>query len=136
MNTTPRRQGLATAALLGLIGAVFDRSAIARSAATEVVAPIPGHVLAAAPSAVALPASPADGSTLLTLTVVLRRNDVPGFDRYLHDVYDPSSPSYRRFLSGQAMADRFGPSRPAYDALAAHFAAAGFAIVDRAGSRV
>ena len=37
----------------------------------------------------------------MTLTVVLNRNDQSGFEAFLADLYDPTSPSFRQFLSPQ-----------------------------------
>ena len=56
-----------------------------------------------------------------------------GLDSFLHDVYDPSSPSFRQFLTVEQFTERFGPSQKDFDALV-HFATAnGFTVTG--GSR-
>jgi subtilase family serine protease len=50
----------------------------------------------------------------MTLTLTLKRNDEQGFQRYLRDVYDPSSTHYRQFSTQTALTTQFGPSRGAY----------------------
>src|SRR5215831_16471231 len=60
---------------------------------------LPGHVLPALTGATPVPPTPGAGAEPLTLTVVLQRTDQAGFDRYLHEVYDPASPQFRHFLS-------------------------------------
>ena len=54
-------------------------------------------------------------SSALTLTVVLKREDQEGFEAYLHDLYDPASSIFRRFMTPTEIAETFGPSRQAYD---------------------
>lgn len=94
-----------------------------------------GHVLpdlaAAAPAK-----SAASASTPLTLTIVLRRSDEAGFERYLADVYDPASPSFRRFLRPTEVSDRFGPSAADYAAVKSYFAGMGFSIAEESANRV
>jgi len=84
-----------------------------------------GHVLAALPGATPLAPESTDGQ-VLNLTVVLRRDDEAGFQHYLHDVYDPASAIFRQFLTQAQIAERYGPSQQAYDAVAAHLQAQHF----------
>jgi len=103
-----------------------------------------GHVLPALSQA--LPASASagrasDGAKVpaqvpLTLTIVLRRNDPAGFDRYLAEVYDARSPRFRQFLDPEAVSDRFGPSRDDVAAVEAFFAQRGFTVVARTKNRM
>ena len=56
-----------------------------------------------------------------------------GLESFLQELYDPSSPFYRHFLTVQEFTERFGPSQEDYDAVI-HFAKAnGFTVVG--GSR-
>jgi subtilase family serine protease len=56
-----------------------------------------------------------------------------GLDNFLHDVYDPTSPSYRHYLTVEQFTEKFGPSQKDFNALV-HFAKAnGFTVVG--GSR-
>ena len=59
----------------------------------------------------------------LRFDIVLAGRDEAGLDRFLQDVYNPSSPSYRQFLTVEEFTKRFGPSQGDFDALI-HFAAA------------
>lgn len=51
----------------------------------------------------------------LTITVVLKRTDQTGFDRYRQQVYDPHSSQHGQFLTQAQLANRFGPSLAVYD---------------------
>jgi Pro-kumamolisin, activation domain/Bacterial Ig-like domain (group 1) len=76
-----------------------------------------GHVLPALANAT-LDQSKSKSSAddeLLTLTLVLKRSDPDGFADYLREVYDPASPSFRKFLTQVQLTERFGPSKRAYD---------------------
>ncbi len=88
---------------------------------------LPGHVLSALAQATPVEASAAEGDQVLTFSVLLRRTDEAGFEAYLQDVHDPRSPSFRRFSARSTdLADRFGPSQEAYDAVAAWLRESGF----------
>ncbi len=62
---------------------------------------------------------PAD--QVLQLNIVLPLSDQAGLDAFLKDVYDPSSPHYRHFLTVAEFTSRFGPSQKNYNAVL-HFA--------------
>jgi subtilase family serine protease len=66
---------------------------------------------------------------VLTLNVVLPLSDQLGLDAFLKALHDPSSPSYRNYLSVPEFTERFGPSQPDYDALVAFVKANGFTVV-------
>ncbi len=74
-----------------------------------------GSVVAAIARAQPVPLSAREAHQSLTLTIVLRRDEPRQFARFLRAVYDPRSAQYHRFLSGRALADRFGPSRSDYE---------------------
>ena len=78
---------------------------------------LPGHVLPALSKATIVPSSTKRNNAPITLTLVLKHDDQPGFDRFLHDLYDPKSPSFHHFLTQRQIADRFGPSRADYDSV-------------------
>jgi len=69
----------------------------------------------------------------LRLDVVLPLRDPAGLEKFLQEVYDPSSPSYRRFLTVPEFTARFGPSQEDYDALIQYATSNGFNLVG--GSR-
>jgi uncharacterized membrane protein len=69
----------------------------------------------------------------LRLHIVLPLRDQAGLDKFVQDLYDPASPSYRRFLTVSEFTAQFGPSEEDYDALTRYAAANGFKVVG--GSR-
>jgi hypothetical protein len=102
---------------------------------------LPGHVLAALSRAKLLPptnarAAAAEAKQPLLLTIVLKRSNQAGFNRYLHDVYDPHSPIFHRFLTPEQVSDRFGPSRAAYNAVLNYLRKNGFKVVDGSVNRL
>lgn len=53
----------------------------------------------------------------MRIDVVLPLRDQAGLESFLQKLYDPSSPSYRHYLSVLEFTERFGPSQADYDAL-------------------
>jgi hypothetical protein len=92
--------------------------------------------LGALERATPLAANPDVGAEPLTLTLTLKRADQAGFDRYLHDVYDPDSPRFRHFLSQSQIADRFGPTKEAYDKIRAYLENRGFTVAQGSANRL
>jgi subtilase family serine protease len=78
---------------------------------------LPGHVLSAIAKASVVPSSAKSESGTLSLTLVLKRDDQAGFERFLHDLYDPKSPAFHHFLTQQQIGNRFGPSRADYNSV-------------------
>ncbi len=113
---------LCTAALL----LVMSAPARAQSALTQHV-----HQAVASRAAGFLRAMPATES--LRLDVVLPLRNQAELDQFLRELYDPSSPSYRHFLTVSEFTARFGPSEEDYAALTQYAMASGFKIVG--GSR-
>jgi len=70
---------------------------------------------------------------LLHFDIVLPVRDQAGLDRFLQKVYDPSSPSYRHFLTVEQFTQMFGPSQEHWDALTRFATANGFIVTG--GSR-
>ncbi len=108
----------AAAAALIAFGLAFSGGASAASVPgtqpSDNFVTLSGHVLpalaGAAPVVVAEQAKAATEAPL-SLTVILRRTDEAGFQAYLHDVYDPASPIFRKFLTPAEVTERFGPAR-------------------------
>jgi len=69
----------------------------------------------------------------LRLDIVLPLRDQAGLDKFLQDLNDPASPSYRQFLTVSEFTARFGPSEDDYDALARYVTSYGLDVVG--GSR-
>src|ERR1700683_1611765 len=72
---------------------------------------------------------PLPASQILQLDVVLSLRDRAGLEAFLEDVYDPSSLSYRHFLSVGEFTERFGPSQADYEAVVRFMKARGFEVV-------
>jgi len=69
----------------------------------------------------------------MQLDIVLPLSDQAGLDAFLKTVYDPSSPSFRHFLTVPEFTQRFGPSQADYDTVVAYAKANGLTVVG--GSR-
>jgi len=69
----------------------------------------------------------------LRFDIVLPLRDQPGLESFLREVYDPSSSTYRHFLTVPEFTERFGPSQEDYDALISFAKANGFSVAG--GSR-
>lgn len=72
----------------------------------------------------------------LTLTIGLRLNDSVGLSNFLAAVYDPSSSSFRKFLTPQQFTDRFGPSEQDYESVIAFAEASGLQVVATSSNRI
>ena len=69
----------------------------------------------------------------LRFDIVLPLRHQPELDDFLEEIYDPSSSSYRQFVTVQEFTARFGPSQEDFDAVIAFAKASGFTVVG--GSR-
>ena len=69
----------------------------------------------------------------LRVDIVLPLRDPAGLEKFLQELYDPSSPSYRHFLTVPEFTARFGPSQEDYDAVVHYATSNGFTLVG--GSR-
>ncbi len=61
--------------------------------------------------------------------IVLNLRHQPELENFLQELYDPSSPSYKQYVTPKQFAERFGTSREDYEALIAFAKANGFKIV-------
>ena len=77
---------------------------------------------------------PANQVMRLVLALPLRNQET--LDNFLQELYDPSSSSYRHFLTVEQFTERFGPSQEDYDAVI-HFAQEnGFTVTGTSRNRV
>ena len=53
----------------------------------------------------------------MRLVLVLPHRNQAALNSFLKDLYDPSSASYRQFLTVEEFTSRFGPSQEDYDAV-------------------
>jgi len=81
---------------------------------------------------VATGATPAVGTLpaeqVLKLDLVLPLSDEAGLQSFLSELYDPTSPSYRNFLTVKEFTAKFGPSQASYDAVVAFANAHGLTV--------
>ena len=103
---------------------------------------IPGHVISALAHAAEVN-QPLDAqghllhdSDPITITVVLKRDDQAGFDRYLKEIYDPHSKNFHHYLKQREIARRFGPSQRTYEATLAYLRANGFKLSEGSANRL
>jgi subtilase family serine protease len=66
---------------------------------------------------------------VMTLDVVLPLRDPAGLESFLKQLYNPSSPSYRHFLTVPEFTQRFGPTEQDYDSVVRFAEAHGFTVV-------
>ncbi len=92
-----------------------------RQAVVSGQAPLVGHLRA-------------DQSMRLVLVLPIR--DRAGLDEFLKNLYDPSGPSYRQFLTVEEFTSRFGPSRQDYDSLLRFAKANGFQVAATSRNRL
>jgi hypothetical protein len=64
----------------------------------------------------------------MSLAVGLPLRNQEELDKLLKDISDPTSPSFRQYLTPKQFAERFGPTKEDYQTLAAFFTANGFAV--------
>ncbi len=84
-----------------------------------------------APSVGRLPATQA-----MRLVVVLPLRNTEALDSFLKELYEPSSASYRKFLTVEQFTEKFGPSQADYDAVIRFAEANGFKVVGTSRNRV
>src|ERR1700689_125022 len=111
--------------VLSLLSLLLLSPSIAKAALPATVR-LPGHVLPALSKANMVPSSTKGDRDTVTLTLVLKRDDQPGFERLLHDLYNPHSENFHKFLTQRQMADRFGPSRADSDSVLRWMRSKGF----------
>jgi Pro-kumamolisin, activation domain/Bacterial Ig-like domain (group 1)/Bacterial Ig-like domain (group 3)/Cep192 domain 4 len=113
--------------------------AVTASLSAPPIARIPGNVPPALKRAT-LVEKPGQAQTeanqAITVTIVLKRDDQAGFERYLREIYDPKSPLFHRWKSQTELADRFGPSRAEYDGVMSYLAAHGFMLLEGSTDRL
>jgi subtilase family serine protease len=72
----------------------------------------------------------------LRLVLVLPLRNQAGLDAFLKDVYDPTSPSYRQFLTVEQFTERFGPTQADYKSVLDFARAHGLTVVGTSRNRL
>ena len=86
------------------------------------------HVREVTRTAEAQPVSRLGATQSLNLDVVLALRHQPELQNFLQELYDPSSPSYRHFLTVPDFTARFGPSQEDYNSVIRFAKANGFTV--------
>ena len=60
---------------------------------------------------------PLSAAQTMRVVLVLPLRDPAGLDNFIHELYDPTSPNYRQFLSVEEFTAMFGPTQQDYDAV-------------------
>jgi len=98
--------------------------------------PLTRHVREVVLNGQALPVGRVPTAQPMRLVLVLPLRNQSELDSLLKDVYDPSSASYRHFLSVEEFTEKFGPTQEDYDAVI-HFAEEhGLTVVGTSRNRV
>ncbi len=121
--------------LVGLLVVLSSTTAWTTTPSPAMV-PLPGHVLPALAKATAVPSNSNSKTQPITVTLVLKRDDQAGFERLLHDIYDPHSSNFHHYLSQSVIAARFGPSDADYDSVLAYLRLNGLLPVAGAKNRL
>ncbi len=96
---------------MGLVAPILLTSALA-AVGGPAIRPLTGQV--SAKTATQTPVGPLDGSTVLQFSVGLDARDPAALDQFIGQLYDPSSPNFRHYLSPDQFATRFGPTDADY----------------------
>ncbi len=91
------------------------------------------HVREVTRTGQALPVGRLPVTQSMRIDMVLALRHQPELENFLHEVYDPSSPSYRHFVTVPEFTERFGPSQEDFDAAIRFAKANGFKVTG--GSR-
>jgi subtilase family serine protease len=118
---------LRIAALLGVV----SMSCYAQSQA-----PLTRHVRDAVRNGEARPVGPLSPTQTMRLVLVLPLRNQGELESFLMDLYDPSSPSYRQFLTVEEFTARFGPTQEDYDAVIRMAETNGLKVVGTSRNRV
>jgi len=94
------------------------------------------HVPQAVSTGAAKLLGPLSSTQRLNLSIVLPLRNQDQLTNLLKQIYDPSSPNYRHFLSVTDFADRFGPAPDDYQAVVAFAKAQGLTVKSQPANRM
>jgi subtilase family serine protease len=94
-----------------------------------------GHVPAAVGDFHLQPVGRLPAQERLSLVIGLPLRNREEFNNLLQQIYDPSSPQYRRYLTPQQIAERFGPTEQDYQAVVTFSQANGLEVSDTHADR-
>ena len=118
-----------------LPGRILYLAGLCLALAMGVAAPVSAasqRLNGAVPSAVKLmgltPTGVVPATNTLRLAIGLQLQNTDALSNLLQQLYDPTSPNYRQFLTPQQFTAQFGPSQSDYDAVIAYAQASGFTV--------
>jgi hypothetical protein len=94
------------------------------------------HVRPAVASGQAVPVGVLPPTQRLNLAILLPLRNQPELTSLLAQLYDPSSPEYRQFLSVAQFTERFSPTEQDYQAVVNFAVANGFTVTDKPSNRL
>ena len=94
------------------------------------------HVRQATQDGTARSIGPLSTTQTLNLVIALPLRNQDQLDQLLENLYDPSSPSYRQFLTVEQFTEQFGPTQQDYDAVVNFAKANGLTVVGTSPNRV
>ena len=97
---------------------------------------IQGHVPAAVTKLNLQPLGRLPAATNLNLAIGLPMRNPAELQSLLQQIYDPTSPNYRRFLTPEQFTERFGPTESDYQAVIAFAKANGFTVTATHANRL
>jgi subtilase family serine protease len=103
--------------LRGVCAVLLASTVLAGTPAQAASLTLTSHVPAAVANGQAPRVGELSGAERVSLAVSLPLRDQAGLDDFLRQLYDPQSSGYRRYLSVQEFADRFGPAQADHDAV-------------------
>jgi subtilase family serine protease/sugar lactone lactonase YvrE len=94
------------------------------------------HVRPAASNGQAALVGPVSSTERMQLSIVLPLRNQAGLTALMGQLYDPSSPNYRHFLSVDQFTEQFGPTAEDYQAVVDFAQANGLTVTDRPANRM
>src|ERR1700723_3377214 len=91
------------------------------------------HVRDVVATGQAVPVGHLPATQTMHFDVVLALRHQPELENFLQELYDPTSPSYKHYLTVPEFTERFGPSQEDFDAVIAFAKSSGFTVIG--GSR-
>jgi hypothetical protein len=97
---------------------------------------LPGHTLSLPEKAIPLERTPQFLQSPLFLTIVLNRANEAAFESFVSDVNNPDSERFGRFITQQQLAEIYGPTQRAYEAVRTYLERADLKIVHDSPNRL
>jgi len=109
---------------------------VTRTLAQQSLQVLHNHVRPVVSSGEAAFVGPLPSAQQLHLSITLPLRNEAALDRLLNQLYDPTSPNYRRFLSVQQFTEQFAPTAEDFQAVVDFAESNGFTVTDRPANRL